>query len=115
MASTKNILSNPAFIGAATAIVTYVVVEELFDDVIEDFFDAIKGKKKDGNGGGKQKGGRGRGGGRGMPGMGGMGMGMPGMMGHGKMGGMKMMRNKWGNQFPVMDNASYFGAWERGY
>ena len=85
MATAKNILSNPAFIGAATAVVTYVVVEELFDDVIEDFFDAIKGKKKDkdGNGGGKHR-----------------------------KRGMKMMKTN-GNQFPVMDHSSYFGAWER--
>ena len=94
MARGGGFLNNPAIIGAASALVTYIVVEELFDDPIEDFFDALKGKKKGGRGG--------RGGGKG-----------------GKK--VKMVKNKFGEVYPVVEDdsgygdESYFGAWERAY
>ena len=91
MAKGGGFLNNPAIIGAASALVTYIVVEELFDDPIEDFFDALKGKKKGGRGG------KGKGGKR-----------------------VKMVKNKFGEVYPVVEDdfgmdESYYGAWERAY
>lgn len=42
MANGKGILNNPAFIGAATAAITWYLLDEVFDDAIE----KLLGKKK---------------------------------------------------------------------
>ena len=84
------ILGNPAFIGAATAAITWYLLDEVFDDVLEKMF-----KKKKKNKGHKRV-----------------------KMVKNKFG--EVMPYVSDDEFGVMnmevdDPESYFGAWERAY